>query len=99
MLSGATIVLLSFFDNFSREGLLEHRGVVILADDMDTLTLTKAESDIGGAVPGSEAVIYFKYINFGSNLRIFSINPKYHWAFDEIKPINLKSGHFPTSTY
>jgi ABC-type antimicrobial peptide transport system permease subunit len=99
ILSGATIILLYNFDNFSREGLLVHKGVVIKADTMDSVNLATAQDDVGvtdGNTRGSaKTVIFFKYVNFGSNLRIFSMNPKYSWAFDEISPTDLMSGRFP----
>ncbi len=100
ILSGATILLLSYFDNFSRQELLTHRGVVLKASGFGTgpnIRLDAAETAIGQNVIGAEAVIYFKYVNFGSSLRIFSIDPKYPWAFSEIKPNNLVSGTFPNS--
>ena len=100
ILSGATILLLSYFDNFSRQELLTHRGVVLKATGFGTgpnILLDDAETAIGQNIIGAEAVIYFKYVNFGSSLRIFSIDPKYPWAFSEIKPNNLVSGSFPNS--
>ena len=100
ILSGATILLLSYFDNFARQELLTHRGVVLKATGFGTgpnIRLDAAETAIGQNVIGAEAVIYFKYVNFGTSLRIFSIDPKYPWAFSEIKPNNLVSGSFPNS--
>ena len=100
ILSGATIILLYNFDNFSREGLLVHSGVVIKSSSMDTVTLSTAQADIGvtdGNTRGSaKAIIFFKYVNFGANIRIFSLNPKYSWAFDAISPTDLVSGNFPS---
>ncbi|MFX1334578.1 MAG: ABC transporter permease [Promethearchaeota archaeon] len=99
ILSGATIILLYNFDNFSREGLLVHSGVVIKASSMDSVTLSDAESDIGVTDGGShgltKAVIFYKYVNFGGNIRIFSMRPKYSWAFDAISPTDLVAGTFP----
>ena len=99
ILSGATIILLYNFDNFSREGLLVHSGVVIKAHSMDTVTLAAAQVDVGvtdGNTRGSaKIVIFFKYVNFGTNIRIFSMNPKYSWAFDDIAPTDLEAGSFP----
>ena len=101
ILSGMTILLLYYFDGFSREGLLRHRGVVIKADGMESIQLNQAQSDIqvtdGALVDGSEATIFYKYINFGANLRIFSISSKYPWAFHEIRPRDLVKGGFPNS--
>jgi len=101
ILSGATVILLSYFDNFSREGLLEHRGVVVKVSGFPTtpVTLQTVQGKIDPSIAGAEAVIYYKYINFGTNLRIFSISPKYSWGFTELKPNTLTSGRFPTSTY
>ena len=102
ILSGATIILLSYFDNFSRQGLLDHKGVVIEAEDFGTptaLLLSEAMSaqPTGiGTISGAEKVIFYKYINFGTSLRIFSINSQYPWAFKDLKPNNLVAGHFPT---
>lgn len=99
ILSGATIILLYNFDNFSREGLLVHSGVVIKSSTMDTVTLTTAQNDIGvtdGSTRGSaKVVIFYKYVNFGAGLRIFSMHPKYQWAFDDVSPTDLTAGNFP----
>ena len=97
ILSGATIILISYFDNFSRQGLLQHKGVVIKASEFGTpgaLLLSEATAGIG-TIPAAENVIYYKYINFGSSLRIVSMNPQYPWAFTDLKPNNLVAGHFP----
>ena len=99
ILSGATIILLYNFDNFSREGLLVHSGLVIKSASMDSVTLATAQSDLGvtdGNTRGSaKAYIFYKYVNFGSGLRIFSMHPKYPWAFDDISPTDLTAGSFP----
>ena len=101
ILSGATIVMLSFFDSFSREGMLDHRGVVVKVRNMEDVTLADAQADLGindgERLPGSEAVIFYKYVNFGPNLRIFSVNTDYQWGFSEIKPDNLVAGRYPMS--
>lgn len=99
ILSGATIILLYNFDNFSREGLLIQRGVVIRAASMDTVTLTTAQNDIpisSGDTRTSD-VIFFKYVNFGTDLRIFSMSSDYVWAFDQISPTDLAAGQFPST--
>lgn len=96
ILSGATIILLSYFDNFSREGLLEHRGVVYKASTLGSVTYDDAKGDIKPDTPGAEAVIYYRYVNFGSNLRICSIDTRYKWGFSEIKPNDLIAGNFPS---
>ncbi len=96
LLSGATILLLSYFDNFSREGLLEHRGVVIKASSLGSVDYQTALADIGTNIPDAEAVIYYRYVDF-SGLRICSINTRYKWAFTEIKPNDLVDGSFPAS--
>ncbi len=100
ILSGATILLLTYFDDFSRQGLLEHKGVVISSASLDSVNLETAQNDIdvtdgGQPLSGSKAVIFYKYVNFGASFRIFSMNPRYAWAFSEIKPNNLISGSFP----
>jgi hypothetical protein len=100
ILSGATILLLTYFDDFSRQGLLEHKGVVITAALPDSVTLATAQTDLavtdgGPPLPGSQVVIFYKYVNFGTSFRIFSMNSRYPWAFTEIKPNNLISGSFP----
>jgi ABC-type antimicrobial peptide transport system permease subunit len=100
ILSGATIILLNYFDGFSRQELLDQKGIVLKATDFGTpgaLTLEQAENSLG-TIDASK-VIYYKYINFGSSLRIFSIDPKYPWAFTDLKPSNLAKGSFPSSTY
>jgi len=97
--------MLSFFDSFSREGMLDHRGVVVKVRDpfslTDRVSLEDAQTDLditdGERLPGSEAVIFYKYVNFGPDLRIFSVNPQYQWGFSEIKPDNLIAGHYPSS--
>ena len=103
MLSGATILLLNYFDNFSRQGLLEHKGVVIKTASLGSVTLAEAQTDLdvtdGERLLGSSAVIFYKYINFGSNFRIFSVDTRYQWGFTEIKPNNLIVGSFPNSDY
>jgi ABC-type antimicrobial peptide transport system permease subunit len=102
ILSGATIILLSYFDNFSRQGLLSHKGVVVKASEFGTPTsLLYSEAlsaqPVGvGTISGAEKVIYYRYVNFGSSLRIMSINSQYPWAFTDLKPNNLVAGHFPT---
>jgi len=99
ILSGATILLLAAFDNFSREGMLNHRGVVIKVDSDTPVTLAQAQIDMGvtdgSTKSGASAVIYYKYVDFGSNLRIFSIRKEYPWAFSAINPTNLIAGRFP----
>lgn len=99
LLSGATIQLLTYFDNFSRQELLNHKGVVVKARSLDTVDLATAQTELnvqdGQRLPGSETVIFYKYVNFGVNFRIFSMNPRYPWAFSEIKPNNLIAGSFP----
>ncbi len=101
ILSGATIILLSYFDNFSRQGLLSHKGVVVKASEFGTPTsLVLSEAMSGqptgvGTISGAEKVIFYRYINFGPSLRIFSLNLQYPWAFTELKPNNLVAGHFP----
>lgn len=100
ILSGATILLLTYFDDFSRQGLLEHKGVVITSASMDSVNLATAQTDIGVTdggqrLSGSQVVIFYKYVNFGTSFRIFSMNSRYAWAFSEIKPNNLISGSFP----
>jgi len=97
ILSGATIILISYFDNFSRQGLLYHKGVVVKASEFGTpgaLLLSEAQPEIG-TIPAAERVIYYKYINFGSSLRIFSLDSQYPWAFTDLQPNNLIAGHFP----
>jgi len=100
ILSGATILLLNYFDNFSRQGLLFHKGVVIKTN-IGSVTLAEAQTDLGvidgERLPGSSAVIFYKYLNFGSNFRIFSVDTRYQWGFTEIKPNNLIVGSFPNS--
>ncbi|MFX0084053.1 MAG: ABC transporter permease [Candidatus Hodarchaeota archaeon] len=101
LLSGATIQLLTYFDNFSRQELLNHKGVVVKAADLDSVNLATAQTDLnvqdGERLPGSEIVIFYKYVNFGASFRIFSMNSRYPWAFSEIKPNNLIAGSFPNS--
>jgi len=101
ILSGATIILLSYFDNFSRQGLLAHKGVVVKAAEFGLpgallLSEATAAQPTGiGTISGAEKVIFYKYVNFGSTLRIFSMDSQYPWAFTELKPNNLVAGHFP----
>ncbi|MFX1284539.1 MAG: ABC transporter permease [Promethearchaeota archaeon] len=95
ILSCATIILLYNFDNFSREGLLIHRGVVVEVSTLGTVDYSEAKTAIVPNIPGAEAVIYYRYVDFGNNLRICSISTKYKWAFSEIKPNDLVSGSFP----
>jgi hypothetical protein len=101
LLSGATIQLLTYFDNFSRQELLNHKGVVVKASSLDLVNLATAQTDLnvqdGERLSGSETVIFYKYVNFGANFRIFSMNSRYPWAFSEIKPNNLIAGSFPNS--
>jgi hypothetical protein len=110
ILSGATIILLNYFDNFSRQELLKHRGVVLRASGYGAgspLTLsdaTRNEPDgiginDGQSLAGASKVIFYKYVDFGADLRIFSIDPNHKWAFADLKPNNLVAGSFPTSTY
>ena len=94
ILSLATIILLYNFDNFSREELLKHRGVVVKVRPLGNVDYGTAKTDIGTR-SGAEAIIYYRYVDFGNNLRICSINTKYQWAFTEIKPNDLVAGHFP----
>lgn len=96
ILSSATIILLYNFDNFSREGLLVHRGVVVEVSTLGNVDYSEAQAAVG-SVPGAEAVIYYRYVDFGTNLRICSINTKYQWAFSEIKPNDLLFGSFPSN--
>ncbi|MFX1506368.1 MAG: FtsX-like permease family protein [Promethearchaeota archaeon] len=96
ILSLATIMLLFNFENFSREGLLVHRGVVVEVSTLGNVDYSTAQDDIGPTIPGSEAIIYYRYVEFGDNLTICSINTKYHWGFSEIKPNDLVSGSFPS---
>ncbi len=101
ILSGATIILISYFDNFSRQGLLSHKGIVVKTTGFDVVTESEATSAFPngvGSVTGYEEIIYYKYVNFGTSLRIFSMDSKYPWAFTDLKPNNLISGHFPTSS-
>jgi hypothetical protein len=97
ILSLATIILLYNFDNFSREGLLVHRGVGVEVSTLGNVDYSAAQAAIGTSIPGAEAIIYYRYIDFGTNLRICSINTRYHWAFSEIKPNDLVSGSFPSN--
>lgn len=111
ILSGATIILLNYFDGFSRQQLLDQKGIVLKANDFGTptaLTLDAAETSLGitdggsldgGPLDGASKVIFYKYINFGTSLRIFSINPNYPWAFTDLKPTSLSQGGFPSNTY
>jgi ABC-type antimicrobial peptide transport system permease subunit len=98
ILSLATIMLLFNFENFSREGLLVHRGVVVEVSTLGNVNYFDAQNTVGtiNDVPGAEAIIYYRYVEFGDNLTICSINTKYHWAFSEIKPNDLVSGSFPS---
>ncbi len=98
ILSGATIILLSYFDNFSRQGLLTHKGVVIKATEFGSptaLLYSEATADVLENMPATDEVIYYRYVNFGSSMRIISVNPQYPWAFTDLKPNNLIAGHFP----
>ena len=100
ILSGATIILISYFDNFSRAGLLTHKGVVVEASEFGNpgaVTLSQARTEIG-SISEAEKIIYYKYIDFGTSLRIFSINSQYPWAFTDLKPNNLVAGQFPTES-
>jgi len=101
ILSGATVLLLGTFDNFSREGMLDHRGVVIRINSGSNLDLASAESTLavedGRTISGASAVIYYKFVDFGTNIRIFSLNKNYPWAFVAINPTNLVSGRFPSN--
>jgi ABC-type antimicrobial peptide transport system permease subunit len=97
ILSGATIILISYFDNFSRAGLLTHKGVVVKATDFGTAGALRYSDAIGdiGSISEAEETIFYRYINFGSSLRIFSVNTNYPWAFQDLKPNDLVAGHFP----
>ena len=95
ILSLATIILLYNFDNFSREGLLTHRGVVVEVRPLGNVDYSTAKGAIGTSISGAEAIIYYRYVDFGDNLRICSINTKYQWAFTEIRPNDLVAGRFP----
>ena len=104
ILSGTTIVLLNYFDSFTRQELLEHTGVVLPAAGFGTVSPTTLEQaqgpdgldiDDGDIVPGSSKVIFYKYVDFGTNLTIFSIDPDSEWAFSALKPNNLIAGSFP----
>lgn len=97
ILSLATIILLYNFDNFSREGLLVHRGVGVEVSTLGNVDYSVAQRTIGTNIPGAEAIIYYRYVDFGADLRICSINTKYQWAFSEIKPNDLVSGRFPSN--
>ncbi|MFX0125674.1 MAG: ABC transporter permease [Candidatus Hodarchaeota archaeon] len=97
ILSLATIIMLFNFDNFSREGLLVHRGVVVEVSTLGNVDYDAAQDAIGTSIPGAEAIIYYRYVDFGNNLRICSINTKYEWAFSEIKPNDLIAGSFPSN--
>ncbi|PWI47251.1 hypothetical protein CEE45_12710 [Candidatus Heimdallarchaeota archaeon B3_Heim] len=110
ILSGATIILINYFDGFSRQELLDQRGIVLKASAFGTpspLSLFEAESNSpvgigindGQTLAGASKVIFYKYVDFGSTLRIFSMNPSYPWAFSDLKPSNLAKGHFPYSTH
>ena len=102
ILSGATILLLSSFDNSSREGMLDHRGVVIRINTVNTIDLVSAQNTIriddGGSDDGISTVIYYKYIEFGTNILVFSMRTDYPWAFAAINPTNLIAGRFPVSS-
>jgi hypothetical protein len=106
ILSGATIILLNYFDGFSRQELLDQKGIVLKASTFGTpgaLTLAEAQTSLGindgQSLSGASKVIFYKYINFGSSLRVFSIDPHYPWAFTDLKPNNLAQGSFPSSSY
>ncbi len=112
ILSGATIILINFFDGFSRQELLDQRGIVLKASafgDEAASPLSLAEAtlnsptgigiDDGDTLEGASKVIFYKYVDFGSTLRIFSLHPSYPWAFSDLKPNNLAKGHFPHSTH
>ncbi|MHA1976668.1 MAG: FtsX-like permease family protein [Candidatus Hodarchaeales archaeon] len=109
ILSGATIILINYFDGFSRQELLDQKGIVLKASAFGTaspVTLLEAESNNpvgigindGNTLEGASKVIFYKYVDFGSTLRIFSMDPHYAWAFTDLKPNNLAKGHFPHST-
>jgi ABC-type antimicrobial peptide transport system permease subunit len=97
ILSGATVLLLNYFDSFSRQDMLEHRGVVIKANVLGDVDYANALTTFGTSPPGAEAVIYYKCVDFGTNLRICSINTQYVWGFSEIKPNDLVAGNFPSN--
>ena len=89
---------------------MDQRGIVLKAPAFGTpspLSLLEAESnspvgigiDDGQTLAGASKVIFYKYVDFGSTLRIFSMNPRYPWAFSDLKPNNLAKGHFPYSTH
>ncbi|MHA1994578.1 MAG: FtsX-like permease family protein [Candidatus Hodarchaeales archaeon] len=110
ILSGATIILINYFDGFSRQSLLYQKGIVLPVPAFGTgspLTLSTAQLpapegigiDDGSTLSGASKVIFYKYVDFGLTLRIFSLDPSYPWAFSEVKPSNLAKGHFPHSTH
>ncbi len=95
-LSIVTIFLVGQFDPAQQEDLLSDKGVVVTAANWDVVTLQAADSIFSTykARGDVEAVLYFRYINFGPSLRIFGIDTRYTWAWNDVRPNTLAKGHF-----
>lgn len=101
ILSGATILLVSSFDEMNRQGLLDYRGVVAESVTMGSIGYTTGqqetiESAIGSSTP--EEIIYYRYFDFSSSVRIFSYDLSYAWAHPDVNPDNLLAGNFPRNS-
>ncbi|MFX0117700.1 MAG: hypothetical protein ACFFB3_24355, partial [Candidatus Hodarchaeota archaeon] len=107
MLSGATLLLVGTFDSYSKENLLEQRGVYIIensANSIDHTQFIRIKNALAAALDESKYDIhparYFEYPAGSSSLmRVVGIDHNASWAFSEIKPNSIESGDFINGKY
>ncbi len=99
ILSSTTILLMSGFESFDRQDLLKHRVVVVTAADWDVATESQANTLINTIVGSNKDVrtMVIRYINFGSDYRIFGIDPQREWANPDVSPTRIVEGRYITN--
>ncbi len=87
---------MSGFESFDRQDLLRHRGIVVTASNWDTATESDADNLIKQVkgLNDNVKIMKIRYINFGSDFRIFGIDPELEWANPDVSPTRILEGRY-----
>ncbi len=102
ILSGATILLVGTFDTYSKQNLIDQRGINIKENSDYSINYAQYNSvkdRIFAVAGGSKVDIHpIRYFDFPSgsspSVRILGIDADSEWSFSQVKPNSLKSGCF-----
>ncbi|MFX1513695.1 MAG: FtsX-like permease family protein [Promethearchaeota archaeon] len=103
ILASATLVMVSVFEEYNQENLLDQKGLVITMAGFGTVQYSQAEAlenVIEDDAEGSfERGIIFPYFDVGTELRVLCIYANHPWCFAKLKPTDIKTGRFLRKSY